>query len=145
MEQLISFETAKLAKKVGFDWYVLTYYAKDVLKYVPINDINPPSHIHLDFNWDKYSKQYSAPTQSLLQKWLREVHNIHVKVDDFIDDITGIEWDFEIVVIGTDIDENGNYVPLISYSTDDPNRKFKIYEEALEQGLFEALKLIDNN
>jgi hypothetical protein len=74
-----------------------------------------------------------------LKKWLRDNHNIHTKVDDFLDDETGIEWDFEIVLIGTDLDEKGNYTPLVSYSMDDNLRKFKSYEDALEEGLFEAL------
>jgi hypothetical protein len=85
---------------------------------------------------------YESPTQSLLQKWLREVHNLHIKIDDFIDDELGIEWDYEIVIIGTDVDEKGTYIPLIPYSIDDILRKFLNYESALESGLQEALKLI---
>jgi hypothetical protein len=49
---------------------------------------------------------------------------------DFIDDETGIEWDYEIAIIGTDLDEKGNYEPIVAYSTDDETRKFKTYEEA---------------
>lgn len=62
-----------------------------------------------------------------LKKWLIENHNLNIKIDDFIDDVTGVEWDFEISIVGTDIDKNGNYTPLIPYSVDDPNRKFKTY------------------
>ena len=78
-----------------------------------------------------------------IQKWLRDEHNIHLRVDDFIDDETGIEWDYEIVIIGTDLDEKGHYIPLISYDMNNSiERKFKTYEEALEKSLQEALKLI---
>ena len=84
-EQLISFETAKLAKEKGFNIEVKTYF--DIKKFgdkpcefygrLNANDYN---------SWDDKLKKninagyISAPTQSLLQKWFREVHNCHVEV-----------------------------------------------------------------
>jgi hypothetical protein len=106
-EQLITFETAKLAKEKGF------------------------------------MVVHKLPTQSLLQKWLREKHNLNIKVDDFLNSDLDVVWDFEIVRIGTDLDERGNYIALVPYSMDaNTDRDFKTYEEALEKGLQEALKLI---
>ena len=146
-EELISFETAKLAKEVGFDentgeFYTTAGKLTGVMYYDPT-----PNNKTIDTEWfsvlEKESTAYcTAPTQSLLQRWLREKHKIHIKVDDFINDKLGIEWDFEVTLIGTDIDEGGNYIPLISYSLNDPNRKFNTYELALEAGLLQALKLI---
>lgn len=73
------------------------------------------------FTWAPYAKQ---PTQSLLQKWLREVHNLYVAVPYI--------WAYKIFNIQKDNDEDlGN--SIISYAS---------YEEALEAGLIEALKLI---
>ena len=71
-----------------------------------------------------------ALTFSQAFRWFREKHGLRNSITDFIDDETGIEWDYEIAIIGTDLDERGNYKPLVDYSTDDETRKFKTYEEA---------------
>ena len=68
--------------------------------------------------------------QALVLRWFREKHSLRNSITDFIDDETGIEWDYEIAIIGTDVDEKGNYKPIVDYSTDDETRKFKTYEEA---------------
>ena len=113
-EQLISFDTAKLAKEGGFNIPCFYYYEDNNLKEPYLEN---GSSTDVDFRVDltdllenmnnkHLSGDFvSAPTQSLLQKWLREVRNIHIRVDDFIDDETGIEWDYEIVIIGTGLDE----------------------------------------
>ena len=138
-EQLVSFQVAKLAKEKGFNWKVINYFKLSTISNPLIEDECRPQNI----NSLQSDSIFSRPTQSLLAKWLREEHNIHIKIDDFIDDETGIEWDYEIVIIGTDLDERGNYIPLISYDMNNSiERKFKTYEEALELGLQEALKLI---
>ena len=64
-----------------------------------------------------------APTQSLLAKWLREKHNIHLIAYKNIN-IDGYDWCY----ITTDGITNIN--------------SYKTYEEAYEIGLQEALKLI---
>lgn len=71
-----------------------------------------------------------APTFSQAFRFLRKEYKIRHNITDFIDDKEGIEWDYEIAFIGTDVDEKGNYEPLVGYSTDDENRKFKSYEGA---------------
>ncbi len=80
--------------------------------------------------------------QHQVAKWLRDVHNIHIRIDDFLDNDNSIEWDYEISKIGSELDKEGNYIPLIPYSINDSSRKFKTYEQALEAGLYETLKLI---
>jgi hypothetical protein len=72
----------------------------------------------------------SAPLYQQAFRWFREKYKLRNTITDFIDDETGIEWDYEIAIIGTDLDEKGNYKPLVAYSTDDETRKFKTYEEA---------------
>ena len=81
-----------------------------------------------------------APTFSQAFRFFREKYGLRNSITDFIDDETGIEWDYEIAIIGTDLDEKGNYKPLVDYSVDDETRKFKTYEEA-ELGCL--LKLIE--
>lgn len=99
-DTLISFETAKLAKEKGF---------------AP------------EFDW---LNQNTFPTQSLLQKWLREVHDIHIIVKVF--------WDskFNIRTYAADIFKIGQK-PIQRKRIVRPT-----FESALEDGLFESLKLI---
>ncbi len=161
-EILITFQVAKLAKEKGFSEYGYYFYTEEdglcsIDSDGDILNIYDENLNQIDYRYDSNGdfwfndegdvfytpEKYLAPTQSLLAKWLREEHNIHIKIDDFIDDKTGIEWDYEIVIIGTDLDEKGNYIPLISYDMNNSiERKFKTYEEALELGLLEALNLI---
>ena len=108
-EQLISFETAKLAKEKGFKRLCDFSYDEDGM---------------ITGNCEQ-AYNFVAPTQSLLQKWLREKHKIHIELQ---------------------CDSNYyKYFILIYYKT---NCVFSlddslIYEEALEIGLQEALKLIE--
>jgi hypothetical protein len=67
------------------------------------------------------------PTQSLLQKWLREVHKIVVLVER----------------LESQLDESENkYYPVI-WRGKDTVGYFDNYEDALEIGLQEGLKLIN--
>ena len=125
-DTLITFETAKLAKEKGFpqepNKLKIPYYnykgefkgdVKDWLrKYLRKEDTSDVESV-------------SAPTQSLLAKWLREEHNIHLIAYKNIN-IDGYDWCY----ITTDGITNIN--------------SYKTYEEAYEIGLQEALKLIDN-
>ena len=117
-EGIISFETAKLAKEKGFQEEELHYYFNEEL-------LQHPNRLYYNFNQDNPPRnQFSAPYQSFLQKWLREKHKIHIELQ---------------------CDSNYyKYFILIYYKT---NCVFSlddslIYEEALEIGLQEALKLI---
>ena len=121
---IITFETAKLAKEKGFpqepNKLKIPYYnykgefkgdVKDWLrKYLRKEDTSDVESV-------------SAPTQSLLAKWLREEHNIHLIAYKNIN-IDGYDWCY----ITTDGITNIN--------------SYKTYEEAYEIGLQEALKLI---
>ena len=82
-ETLITFETAKLAKEKGFNWNVLHSYRDGKLDY---EDYFRGTIDEMYFNANgknrtKFKEIISTPTQSLLQKWLREEHNILVYVD----------------------------------------------------------------
>ena len=144
----ITFETAKLAKKKGFDIKGQNVFDlknnnkiinfKDLAIQEFIDDVETDGYLDKAFNYlkedinrtdDNNDKDYYllAPTQSLLQKWLREKHNIIVLVD--YEGIDGYYYKFYSYKEG-----NKNY--------DASDKNYNTYEEAYEIGLQEALKLI---
>jgi hypothetical protein len=65
-EQLITFETAKLANGKRFDIETYNHYQLKNGKFL---------------DKDNYQGQsIKAPTQSLLQKWLRETRGVHIEI-----------------------------------------------------------------
>jgi len=147
-EDLITFETAKLAKEKSYKGgsnclFILhnsTYeYDGDPnhLESYEEGDLTTDSKFYMvngepnlgDLS-NEYYTLYERPSQSLLQKWLREVHGIEVIPSPYSKRKSyGCE-----VYHYTEKNENG-YVPIELGS-------FKTYEEALEEGLQEGLKLI---
>jgi len=114
-KELITFKTAKLAKDKGFDVYVCDMYASN--------------GVITKFSKTKillYADYTLAPAQSLLQKWLRDRHNI----DFWFGILENNQYHIE------DITRNG---VLIGSCVDGHDS----YEDALEVGLQEALKLIN--
>ena len=67
-DELVTFETAKLAKEKGYDWEVFKMYGTQDIPQLETFDAG----IHIMWKLNK------APTQSLLQRWLREKHGIHI-------------------------------------------------------------------
>lgn len=129
-EQLISFETAKLAKEKGFNIVCRYYYDSDNPLSSSI-EIKEHGLLRLGKLGEEYAnyKYYpinEAPTQSLLQKWLREKHKIHITIFSSSQE----SWMFRITKPNQMLTEG-------IYGED-----FITYEEALEVGLQEALKLI---
>lgn len=116
-DTLINFETAKLAKEKKFNT-IINYY------YDSFGDICS-SNIKVNWN-DSKELLTSAPTQSLLQKWLREVHNLHITIYSQSQE----SWMFRVTKQGQSL-VDGLY-----------GEDYENYEEALEDGLQEALKLI---
>ena len=128
-DTLINFETAKLAKEKGVKLDINGLYWED-----GSYDSGENALVY-----EEFQDVMSAPTQSLLQKWLREVHNIYVEsYHDLTSDGTKIQfytsWGFL-----QQKDKNGNRNVNGWY---DEYNDWKTYEEALEIGLQEALKLI---
>lgn len=141
-ETLITFETAELAKEKGFDI--------PVRNYVALSDKSKSIYEGFDddywgdnriVNWNNgmplkpFGEGLSIPTQSLLQKWLREVHRADITViTDWIKGERVYYVGFSFVNPNNEID--------IWFSNDNENRKVKYlsYEGALEIGLQEALK-----
>ena len=144
-EQLITFEIAKLAKEKGFNIPVANFYNTGKKHYVSTGyEYQSDRDAISDWNDGKGSYptraeevECSAPTQALLQKWLREVHGINIFMT-FKPNIK--KWDF----IPYSMDMNAKeYIKYnYEYTTQNNQRRFNTYEEALEIGLQEALKLI---
>ena len=141
-EQLVSFETAKLAKEEGFQWQCnhiypefdyndgatkLNYFQGDGNGYTTNKAIQKESD-YLDDD-----TCCTAPTQSFLQKWLRDVHNIYIVVThtfSFCDD---------------DLKKAKNMKPSFTYNGEMGNRNnkyYNTYEECLEVALFTEMKRI---
>jgi len=123
-EELITFETAKLAKEKEFDWTSKCYHSDGSFQ-----DREYLQNYNHSVFIDKDEYLISAPTQSLLQKWLREVHNIHVFP---VIEPLGRKYRGSTVYN----EKKDNYI--------ESNFYYNSYEEALEIGLQEALKLISN-
>lgn len=141
-DELIKYETATLAKEKGFSLKVYNYFqigaiSRGVEEHSTryINDINTTF---------KESAMFSRPTQGLLQRWLREVHNINV-ASVFNEDLYRrlhtqargkkcLNYHWKII---TNIKDEEHF-----FETFHSEDTFEIYEEALEAGLQQALKLI---
>jgi len=122
-ERLISFETAKLAKEKGFEIKCNHYYFDDgklIQHRTSIED-----------------NEYYTPTQSLLQKWLREKQSLFVFV--FANTYENNE-EFDNPDTKEDFIKPSAYYYQINLRG--CNIPFKTYEEALEVGLYAALRLI---
>ncbi len=124
-EQLIKKETSDLAIEMGFvPNKKETYY-------------NPMS--------GKTLYEELPTSQSLLQRWLREIHNIDVDVtrDSEVHYQDETRW---IVRVSNwnDIQVKDFPIAQLKFPNYSNHIDFKSYEEALEKGLVEGLKFIDN-
>lgn len=130
-ERIVNLKVAKIANKVGFDWEVDHYYGDDELKSMPIY-----------YNWNSKEEQKlwniqlnSAPSQSLMQMWFRNKHNIEVFVTC---NASGWFWE-----INKAYPNNGG--SFIAWSDDNgpyDAGHWETHEEALDDGLEHALRLL---
>lgn len=121
-DQLISFETAILAKEKGFN--IIQRYGTESSLYD--KDGKHIYYSNYGFMYSGLSDGYiSAPTQTLLQRWLREEHNVIVLVDVFLGKF--------ICKVNNIIVTNNRTGDILKYDT---------YEKALEIGLIKGLNRI---
>ena len=142
-EQVITFKTAKLAKEKGFNELVIHYYTPK--GYCTESEGYRTERL-VESNWNNGQGNYptmpkdvscSAPTQYLLQRWLREKHNIHMYIIADKPYSFSENKDLDVIWICS------LYKPLlIEYGN--LKQEYKTYEEALEAGLQAALELINN-
>ena len=81
MEQIISLETAKLAKEKGFDWDNVCFCDRE---YMEGFDEAHSCTAHPYHEGVEEKEVWKAPTQSLLQKWLREEKEIDIVIKQYI-------------------------------------------------------------
>lgn len=114
-DTIVKLETAKLAKEKGFDDACKITYNKN-------------KELLTGWTKDMYNAEFKtscvAPTQTSLQKWLREIHEIDV---------------FAYSVRFTGYLEIGFYTYSVKGITPTMNYRFDIFEDALEAGLIEGL------
>ena len=150
-EDLVSYEVAKLAKEKGFDWESTSFYLSDKkLRFNVIVDrsyYGDEAEYELDDllkHWNKkdwvytkdicecfgpkvdnikYFEAFSAPTQALLQKWLREEHNLHCNILYC---------------------QVNNHYDVWHKGSGSPDNSFSTCEEALENCLIKNLESIIN-
>ena len=135
MDQIISKQTAILAKELGFREKCIYCYCNN--GEYSVNEYSDGSgygveidDLVFDYN-GMYTDRFSAPSQSSLQKWLREKHNIHVMIG--VDDL---DWWWQLY----DCSANGrlkeyNYITE-SYAGN------KSYEIVLEKALMKSCEII---
>lgn len=140
-DQIVSLETAMLLKEKGFnepccrfyednELYELNYYQGNGAGFVsnnsPIND-----RLYCE------EMQCTAPTQSLAQKWLREVHHITFNANPHSDN------EEIIYVVTIKVISNKKHIDFnVMMSTSNKAIMFKTYEDAIEAGLKYCLKSI---
>jgi acyl-CoA thioesterase FadM len=125
---ITSYKTAILAKEKGFNTPVR----------LKGNDIDKNGNfIVQDFlypkNFNEYNNCISVPTQSELQKWLREKHNIHIYIRYCFS-----ENDY----VGHVYDSDTNTYEQVRNEFNEKRKSYPTYEECLEKLLVEALNRI---
>jgi len=132
-DELITFETAKLAKEKGFNIPTWFFYFKGILVDKTTGENDSSTFDENISNWnDGWNFDHtSAPTQSLLQRWLREKHDTHIELVLWNNN----SWSCQVVNDVFAYEEDGSEYEAYGC---------KSYEEALEEGLQAALKLIQN-
>jgi len=119
-DEIISFETAKLLQeKIAFNFKINSWYS-------PSGELNTSPTKGIDFS---YSNGIPAPTQSLLQRILREGFRMDIMIEPFDDENGGSSYEPTIFWDAFDEDE-------------DDDRVYPTYEQALESALTDALNLI---
>lgn len=116
-DEIVGYDVAKLAKEKGFDVPTFGYYRIDTKDWYRTDVYD---------DWNDSTIRYSAPTQSLLQRWLREEKGIHIIIDG------GFQWgveDLQRHFMDRDIQ-----VEIGAFGL------FDTYEEALHDALLYALQ-----
>jgi hypothetical protein len=122
----VELETARLAKKMGFNVRVHKYFDENGICKIGMDSTGYVE----DWDWNNSHLGWcSAPTQSELQCWLRETHNIQMFLKPFYDSL----------------EKKNSYACDTFRISDGRVRKsprLDKYEDALEYALIEALNLI---
>lgn len=120
-EDYVPYEAAKLLKEKGFEWRCHACYDYD----------KPENLVFLEGISNPCSIIYAAPAPYVAQKWLRETKSIHINIAAF-------EGNYYAVLFKT----NGSFIKNMVKEGPNRNGIWESYEDALNAGILEALKLI---
>jgi hypothetical protein len=122
-EEIVTFEVCKLAKEKGFNAKCKWLYSKDKSEL--------STHCTGEDFWNKYDLVIAAPTQSLLQRWLREEKGIIV-----------VPYFRCVLKVWSATYE---FLPpnCKQYTFKDLRKRFKTYEQALDHALKYALERLN--
>lgn len=123
-EELVTLETAKLLKAAGFEEDVRIFY-----ELVGAEGVFELFESYKAQNYNANVYYFSATTLFIAQKWLRETKDLHIGICYS----HKLFWYYEIMSVSNHVLVGLANRPSIHYNT---------YEEALEAGIQEALKLI---
>lgn len=136
-EQYVSLSTAKLLKQAGFNWECNRFYrevAGDILIGTITTDHNNVHNTRNDI-------RYSAPTQAVAQRWLREVKGYHIYITH-----TFTAQENKVSSVWECLVEKMSFLKpnSVRIMEDDLGRSivFPTYEAALEAGLQKCLTLL---
>jgi hypothetical protein len=129
-EKRITIKTAILAMEVGFQHNRNGWFFKS-------NGVEFWTSVKSGISGKE--KCYVKCNQSLLQKWLREKHKIHVVPMDWGNGVS-----YWVKLVDLENDPIARITDRLSYTyyKENENAKFNSYEKALEVGLYDALKIV---
>lgn len=123
-EEIINHETGILAKRAGFDWPTNAAYV-DLREFRGKNELTEFATAN---NHNKKPHRVSIPTQSHLQRWLRDRHRINFS----------IEYDHYTTYYTINFEHVDRTGVFCSFYVD----RDTSYESVLEKGLQYALKYL---
>lgn len=126
-ERLISLKTVRLAKEKGFDMNNIPYRDSKTSEIV----LNWKERLEY-FATAKNANLIKIPTQSLLQKWLRDEHNMDIEI--YMHHEMGVK-EYAYLILSLE----GKQILWKSAKSG----RYNSYEDALETGLKESIKLLD--
>lgn len=139
-DQIVSFEVAKLASEKNFTWMNQETGDPDETLVYALNsetglyELRTQEYIYIrQTTFLNTSISYYAPTQTTLARFLREEHNIFISVDFDKKLVSPHEIYYYT---------NWMFIQQLSTGGYDESQSCKSWEEAMEFGLLEALKLI---
>jgi hypothetical protein len=134
-ESKVTYETAYLAKELGFDEICYYHFGSDGTEFESRHPTGSKN--------SQWVKCVARPTQAHLQAWLREIYNIDVEVsrDSEVHYKNEIRW-ISTVSNWNDIKIIKTPIAELKHPNHFHYRDNKSHKEALEVGLQEALKLL---
>ena len=140
-DEIVSFETAMLLKEKGFNEPCCYFYEDGELNKLSYYQGEGTGFVRnnspIDGKLYCEEMQCTAPTQSLAQRWLREIHHITFNANPHSNN-------GEIVYVVTiKVISNKKHVDFnVMMDTSNRATMFDTYEDAIEEGLKYCLKTI---